>query len=148
MTHPSKRKGDRAELEAQGILRDLLGVPARRKLGAGRKDDMGDIDGVPDTVISVGNIARLSEAVRVKPRDCETQQERAGALFGATFVRLHGGEFRVVLTPEQFATLWREAQPVSSLAEKWDEMFGCVVDESAGLDDGTPQPGDNTVLGV
>jgi hypothetical protein len=112
VTHPSKRKGDRAELEAQGILRDLLGVPARRKLGAGRKDDMGDIDGVPDTVISVGNIARLSEAVREKPRECETQQARAGALFGATFVRLHGGEFRVVLTPEQWACLWREAQPL------------------------------------
>jgi hypothetical protein len=139
MTHPSKRKGDRAELEAQGILRDLLGVPARRKLGAGRKDDMGDIDGVPDTVISVGNIHRLSEAVRVKPRECETQQARAGALFGATFVRLHGGEFRVVLTPEQFAVLWREAQPIKprepTLREKWEAAFNCVVDESAGLAD-------------
>jgi hypothetical protein len=116
VTHPSKRKGDRAELEAQAILIDLLGVPARRKLGAGRRDDMGDIDGVPDTVISVGNIARLSEAVREKPKECEVQQERAGALFGATFVRLFGGEFRVVLTPEQWATLWREAQPISGAA--------------------------------
>ena len=43
MTGSSKRKGDRAELEVQGILRDLLGVPARRALGAGRKDDVGDI---------------------------------------------------------------------------------------------------------
>lgn len=123
VTNPSKRKGDRAELETQGLLRDLLGVPARRKLGAGRKDDVGDIDGVPDTVISVGNIARLSEAVREKPRECEVQQRRAGALFGATFLRLRGGEYRVVLTPEQWATLWREAQPV----------FVCPVDESAGM---------------
>ncbi len=109
MTGSSKRKGDRAELEVQGLLRDLLGVPARRKLGAGRKDDIGDIDGVPDTVISVGNIARLSEAVREKPRECERQQERAGATFGATFLRLRGGDYRVVLTPEQWATYAREA---------------------------------------
>jgi hypothetical protein len=137
MTHPSKRKGDKAELEVQGILQDLLGVPARRKLGAGRKDDMGDIDGVPDTVISVGNISRLSEAIREKPKECEVQQERAGALFGATFVRLFGGEYRVVLTPEQFAVLWREAQPVPSpryvTRVNAAGRFECVVDESAGL---------------
>lgn len=113
MSNPSKRKGDRCELEVQGILRDLLGVPARRMLGAGRKDDVGDIHGVPDTVIQCASIARLADAVRMKPRECEEQQERAGATFGATFVRLFGGEFRVVLTPEQFATLWREAQEVA-----------------------------------
>lgn len=107
--NPSKRKGDRAELEVQGILRELLGVPARRKLGAGRQDDMGDIDGVPDTCISVANLSRISEAVRSKPAECEVQQERMGATFGATFVRLKGGKYRVVLTPEQFAALWREA---------------------------------------
>lgn len=109
MPHPSKRKGDKAELEVQGILRELLGVPARRKLGAGRKDDMGDIDGVPDTCISVGNIARLSEAIREKPLELETQQARMGAAFGATFIRLRGGEYRVVMTPAQWADLWREA---------------------------------------
>ena len=107
--HSSKRKGDKAELEVQGLLRDHLGVPARRKLGAGRSDDMGDIDGIPYTCVSVGNIARLSEAIREKPRECQVQQERMGAPFGATFLRLRGGEYRVVLTVEQFAELWREA---------------------------------------
>ncbi len=109
MTNPSKNKGDRCEREVQGILRDLLGVPARRKLGAGRKDDMGDIDGVPNTVIQCASIARLNVAVREKPLECETQQARAGATFGATFIRLRGGEYRVVLTPEQWATYAREA---------------------------------------
>ena len=107
--HPSKNKGDRAEREVEGLLRDHLGVPARRKLGAGRLDDMGDIDNVPDTCVSVGNIARLSEAIREKPRECQVQQERMGATFGATFLRLRGGEYRVVLTVEQFAALWRKA---------------------------------------
>lgn len=110
MAHPSKRKGDSAEREVERILQDFLGVPARRKLGAGRRDDMGDIDGVPDTCISVGNIARLSEAIREKPLECEVQQRRSGCTFGATWVRLRGGQWRIVMTPEQWTTMWREAQ--------------------------------------
>ena len=111
MTGSSKRKGDRAELEVQGLLQELLGVPARRKLGAGRRDDMGDIDGVPETCISVANRpSDILRAVREKPLQVEEQRERAGCTFAATFVRLRGGEYRVVLTPEQWATYWREAQ--------------------------------------
>lgn len=106
----AKRKGDRAELEVQGLLRDLLGVPARRKLGAGRQDDMGDIDGVPDTCISVASYSDPARAMREKVEECVVQQERMGALFGATFVRRPGGRYVVCMTPEQFAALWREAQ--------------------------------------
>ena len=109
MASSSKRKGDRAELEVQGILRDLLGVPARRKLGAGRQDDMGDIDGVRDTCISVAAYSDPGRAMREKVYECELQQERMGALFGATFVRRPGGRYVVCMTPQQFATLWREA---------------------------------------
>lgn len=107
--HPSKRKGDKAELEVQGLLRELLGVPARRALGAGRKDDVGDIHGVPNTVIQCANRKDVAQAVRHKPLECEQQRERAGATFAATFLRLSGGEYRVVMTVEQWATLWREA---------------------------------------
>lgn len=109
MTNRSKAKGDRAELEVQGIIRDLLGLPARRKLGAGRLDDMGDIDGVPDTVIQVAAYADVVRAIREKVPECVTQQARAGATFGATFVKRRGGSYLVVLTPEQWATYVREA---------------------------------------
>lgn len=109
MSNPSKRKGDKAELEVQGLIRDLTGYPARRALGAGRQDDMGDIDGVPDTVIQVASYTDLVRAVREKVPACEAQQERAGATFGATFVRRAGGKYVVVLTPEQWATYAREA---------------------------------------
>ena len=44
MSHPSKRKGDKAELEAARILAEHLGLPIRRKLGAGRTDDEGDLE--------------------------------------------------------------------------------------------------------
>jgi hypothetical protein len=105
-----KRKGDAAEREVAELLNLLLGVPARRKLGAGRLDDIGDIDGVPLTVIQVANKpSDTLRAIREKPLEAERQRKRAGEPFCATFVRLKGGEYRVVLTPEQFATWWREA---------------------------------------
>ena len=125
MTGPSKRKGDKAELEVQALLREQLGVPARRALGAGRKDDVGDITGVPNTVIQVVAWRDVAAAVRAKPIECERQRLHAAGLvwrlgddakyhpeptFAATFVRLRGGDYRVVLTPEQFFTYWREAQ--------------------------------------
>ena len=109
MTNTAKNKGDKAEREVQELLRDLLGVPARRKLGAGRQDDMGDIDGVPDTCIAVANYADVNRAFREKVDPCVTQQERMGATFGATFIRRIGGRFVVAMTPDQFAALWREA---------------------------------------
>jgi len=109
MTNTAKAKGDRAELEVQELLRDMLGIPARRKLGAGRADDMGDIDGVPDTCIQVANYTDVTRALREKVDPCAVQQERMGATFGATFIRRRGGRYLVAMTPDQFAALWREA---------------------------------------
>jgi hypothetical protein len=110
--HPAKRKGDRAELEVQTILRDLLGYPVRRALGAGRTDDIGDIHGLPDTVIQVANYRDIGRAVREKLAESVQQQARANATFAATFIRRPGGGYVVCLTPEQFCALWREAQPL------------------------------------
>lgn len=109
MTSPSKRKGDLAELEVQALLRDHLGMPARRALGAGRKDDIGDITGVDRTVIQVANRKDIAAAVREKPLECEQQRRNAGEPFAATFIRLRGGDYRVVMTPTQFFNLYREA---------------------------------------
>jgi hypothetical protein len=107
--NPSKRKGDRAELEVQGIIRDLTGWPARRMLGAGRLDDIGDVTGVPDTTIQVASYADLTRAVREKLPKCVEQQQRAQTTFGATFLRLRGGRYVVVMTPEQWGTYARES---------------------------------------
>ena len=116
MSNPSKRKGDKAELEVQGLLRDLLGVPARRELGAGRQDDCGDIDGVPNTCVQVVNYRDIARAIREKLPASEQQRERRGSLFAATFIRLPGGRYVVCMTPDQFSVLWREAQPVWPVA--------------------------------
>ncbi len=107
MTSPSKRKGDRAELEVQAILQQELGL-GRRKLGAGRADDMGDIDGIPDTVIQVTARADLARGIREKLPEVEQQRQRAGATYSAVFARRRGGEWVVVMTPEMFCSLIRE----------------------------------------
>ena len=109
MTGNSKRKGDRAELEVQAWIRDHLGYPARRALGAGRKDDMGDITGVPQTAIQSANWSDLDRAVREKLPELERQMQNADATFGALFCRRRGGSFVVCMTPEMWATYMREA---------------------------------------
>lgn len=108
MTNAAKRKGDSAEREAAQLIAELTGHPARRKLGAGRADDTGDIDGVPATVVQVANWADVARAVREKPTGAETQRRNAGVTFACTWVRFRGGLWRVVLTPEQWATYHRE----------------------------------------
>jgi hypothetical protein len=109
MTGAAKRKGDSAEREAATLLHNLTGYPVRRKLGAGRMDDEGDLEGIPDTVVQVANWADITRVVRVKPLEAEAQRINAGATFAVTLVRLRGGEWRAVLTLEQMCTWMREA---------------------------------------
>ena len=102
MANPQKAKGDKAELEAAEALTTLLGTPIRRKLGAGRIDDTGDLDGVPGHVVQVANWADTAAAARVKPPEAEQQRINAQATHAATLVRFRGGTWRVVLTLEQW----------------------------------------------
>jgi hypothetical protein len=103
MANPAKRKGDNGEREAAVILSDLTGFPVRRKLGAGRQDDTGDLDGIPNHAIQVANWADTAAAARIKPRGAEVQAKNANADYAATLVRFRGGTWRVVLTLEQWA---------------------------------------------
>lgn len=111
MTGSSKRKGDRGELEAAALIEQLIGGHVRRKLGAGRAEDTGDIYGVPNTTIQV--VSRGTDVVAIgivrKPLEVEMQRMRAGDDFAATFLRIRGGTWRVVMTVEQWADMWREA---------------------------------------
>jgi hypothetical protein len=111
VSNPQKAKGDRAELEAAALLTQLLGIPVRRKLGAGRADDTGDLDGVPDHAIQVASWADTAAAARVKPRAAEIQRANANVAHAASLVRFRGGTWRVVLTLEQWARYVRCTQP-------------------------------------
>ena len=109
MSHPSKVKGDRAEREAAIILADRLGLPVRRKLGAGRTDDTGDLDGIPGFTIEVKNYRDFTAAIRDGLDDVEREQTNAGTPYGAVMIRPPGGRWFFVLSVDQFCTLYREA---------------------------------------
>jgi len=111
VSNPQKAKGDRAELEAAALLTQLLGITVRRKLGAGRADDTGDLDGVPDHAIQVASWADTAAAARVKPVAAEQQRINANVPHAASLVRFRGGTWRVVLTLEQWARYVRCTQP-------------------------------------
>lgn len=115
MTGAAKIKGDKAEREAAALIADHLGYSVRRKLGAGRTDDEGDLEGVPGHVVQVAAWVDLTRALRVKPAQAEQQRLNAGVDYAATFLRLHGGEFRVVLTVTQWCALVREALAAPSV---------------------------------
>ncbi len=109
MSNAAKRKGDAAEREIAKILSDHLGLAVRRKLGAGRSDDEGDIDGVPDTTVQVKNFADITRAIRLGLDDLAAQQRNASTTHGVLFVRRPGGRWIAVMEVEQWCTLWREA---------------------------------------
>ena len=109
MPNANKTKGDKAEREVAALLSDHLGVHARRAFGAGRGFDEGDIVGLPHTVVQVVNSKHVADAVRNKPLQAELQRENSRQEFAATFVRLRGGDYRVVMTPEQWFAMYRAA---------------------------------------
>ncbi|MCP9914569.1 hypothetical protein KBZ07_14415 [Cyanobium sp. BA20m-14] len=105
MANAQKGRGDRAEREAAELLSLLLGLPIRRKLGAGRLDDQGDLDGLSGFALQVADWKDVARAAREKPAAAERQRHHAAAPHSATLVRFRGGLWRVVLTPEQWARL-------------------------------------------
>ena len=51
MTNPQKRKGDKAEREAAELMTEVTGFECQRNLSAGIPGDVGDLHGIPNTVI-------------------------------------------------------------------------------------------------
>lgn len=111
MSTSSKRKGDKAELEIAGILADQLGVRIRRKLGAGRADDEGDIEGLDQTTVEVKNYPKtgIAAAINEGLADLEREQANAGTTFGVLFVKRPRKGWCAVMSVEQYCAMWREA---------------------------------------
>lgn len=107
MAHPNKVKGDRAEREAATLLTQLLKRPVRRKLGAGRKDDTGDIDGIADWTVQVKNRRDIARCIREGMPQLEQQRQNAQTENAAMMVRQSGGGWLVIMTAEQYAKLIR-----------------------------------------
>lgn len=111
MTNAAKAKGDRAEREVAALLCEL-GLPCRRKLGAGRLDDVGDIDLVVNgetIVVQVADYTDALRAIRDKLPTVATQVAHANATLGVLAVRRRGGSYLFVMDEAMFATWTKEA---------------------------------------
>lgn len=101
MTSSAKRKGDRAELELADRLSTLVGIRVRRKLGAGRSDDAGDLDGL-DWTLQVKSYRDVARAIRDGLDELDEQQLNAGTRYAAVMVRRSGGRWIAVLDLARF----------------------------------------------
>ena len=112
MANPQKQKGDRAERELAALLCDHLGSDCRRKLGAGRKDDQGDLDlivnGEP-VVVQVADYGNPLDAISRKLPTVLEQTANAGATLGVLAVRRRGGKWVFCMDADMFTTWVREA---------------------------------------
>ena len=92
MANSSKRKGDRAEREAVAVLRglapDLVVASPQRLLGAGRREDTGDLWVFPGVTVQVKYRADPLHALRAAADGATTQAARAGSGFAVGLVPL------------------------------------------------------------
>jgi hypothetical protein len=101
-----KRKGNAWEREVVGYLRDHGHPAAEGAYGAGRPEDVGDIDGVPDFTIE----AKAHKALDLAGWITEAERERLAAdeRFAAVIAKRRGeptGAAYVVMTLNTFARL-------------------------------------------
>jgi hypothetical protein len=107
MTH---WKGPMREREVAAMFIEAGWKKARRALGAGRKDDVGDIDGVPNLCIQVaGRKTGLSSVINEKFPATERQRVNRGVPFASLWIRMDRKPWLVLLSPKQFFTLFHYA---------------------------------------
>ena len=88
MVSANKAKGAKAERDTAQLLRQMGFPEADREFGAGRKDDVGDIRGVPKTVIEVKDDKSFNFSGWLI--EAETERVNAGADWGIVFVKRPG----------------------------------------------------------
>ena len=85
MTNSARDKGDRFEREAVKLLLEIapdLAVPkAQRKLGSGRREDVGDLHFFPDVAVQVRAYANLPKALRSAAVDAVAQAAHGDMAF-------------------------------------------------------------------
>lgn len=118
----SSQRGAQAERDAAALINDLLfggQERVKRKLGAGRAEDTGDLHGLEGFCLQVAARANLGEVLQIKALQCEAQQAHAQEPFGVTVMKLpprpgKPSQWRFVMTPDQFADIY------AALAEFYD----------------------------
>ena len=110
MANRNKTKGDRAERELATRLTEMLGKPMRRMLGAGRQDDVGDIDGIDDTAIQAKHWSSITAAITEGITQLAAQQKNKNAENGVLFIKHRKHGWLAVTTIEQWTRTERERQ--------------------------------------
>ena len=88
MSNPQKVKGDKAERDVAAYLA-AHGFPyAERAYGAGRPDDVGDIDGIPGVVVEVKNHTKIT--IPAWLNELEVEMSNARAVHGAVVAKRRG----------------------------------------------------------
>lgn len=105
MVNTNKAKGDRAELEVARYLSAKLKRTIRRKLGAGRKDDTGDIDGLDNWTVQVKNRKDIARTIREGMKQLEQQRLNAQTDNAVLLIKQTGGTWLAVMTIDQYITL-------------------------------------------
>ena len=103
MVNKNKNKGDRAERDIAHRLTELLQQPIRRKLGAGRADDTGDIDGLDNWTIQVKDRKDIARTIREGMQQLADQQRNAQTDNGVLLIKQTGGTWLAIMTVEQWA---------------------------------------------
>ena len=107
MTH---WKGPLREREVAAIFNEAGFTKARRALGAGRQDDVGDIDGVPHLCLQVaGRKTGLATVIDEKLPATEIQRKNRDVPFAALWIRMDRKPWIIVLSPKMFFTLFKYA---------------------------------------
>lgn len=111
MTTAAKRKGSQFERDVVKWLRSMGYPCAERAYGAGRHDDVGDIDGINGVVIECKN----EKAIRIPKylRELEDEMTHADAETGVVLIKKRGtsniSEAYAVMPAELWVNLLRQA---------------------------------------
>jgi hypothetical protein len=101
-------RGKRAEREVVALIAEQTGWTVRRRL-AGRVDDVGDLEGLPECCVQIKSYTDIARGLREGLEGLAAQTVLAGASYGVLFLRRRGGRYAVVMEPETLFTLLREA---------------------------------------
>ena len=103
-----KAKGDRAEREVLAILRDVLGDHIVRTRLEG-DNDHGDFAGLADCAVQCKSWVNVVAAIDAGLKGAAEQKANAGLQWGAAWIRRRGGKYVVVMTADDWLSMYREA---------------------------------------
>lgn len=108
MTRAAMERGKRAEQAVCRLIEEHTGWKVRRRL-SGRVDDVGDLEGVPETCVQIKSYQNIALGMAEGLKELPAQTAAAGATYGVLFLKRRGPNWAVVMSPETFFALLREA---------------------------------------